>query len=325
MPPHMKPEAWADFIGREYLDSFVRDGGATIKFAVSMDDSAGPHALDGLKGRAAESGYLVATVSAADTKVHMIDKMFFRIAEQIPWQQLSERIIIRLAQDEKYAPPSNGDAPLLERLAQANQTDADFLRNVLREQIATKVFRPRTLSKDFRVAMTRLCLAQLTGGEEGETTAGVLTDWLTGRNTAIGAVKPYQIFSRINRANARHYFESLLRWVRLAGYAGTLVVLDISRVTMAKNPKDDHIYYSKAAVLDAYEVLRELIDGTDRLEGCLIVVLPDVAFLDEDTYGRGIGAYEALKLRIFDEIRDRQVVNPMASLVRLSSAAGAAQ
>ncbi|MEO7665888.1 MAG: BREX system ATP-binding domain-containing protein [Dehalococcoidia bacterium] len=321
----MKPQAWVEFVGQEYLDSFVRDGGATIKFAVSMDGSVRPQVLDGLTGRATELGYLSVSVSAADTKVHMIDKLFFRIAEQIPWQRLSEQIIVNLAKEERYAPPSDGDDPLLARLAHANGTDPDFLRNVLREQIATKVFRPRTLAKDFRIAMTRLCLAQLTGGEEGETTAGVLTDWLTGRNTSIGAVKPYQIFSRINRANARHYFESLLRWVRLAGYTGTLVVVDISRVTVAKNPKDEQLYYSKAAVLDTYEVLRELIDGTDRLEGCLVVVLPEVAFLDEDTYGRGIGAYEALKLRIFDEIRDRQIVNPMASLVRLSSVAGAVQ
>jgi hypothetical protein len=319
----MKPEAWVDFVGREYLDSFVRDGGATIKFAVSIDDSVRPHVIDGLTVRAAELGYLVASVGAVDTKVAWIDKIFFRIAEQIPWQRLSERIIVRMAKEEGYVPPSDGNDPLLARLAHANQTDPGFLRNLLREQIATKVFTPRTLSKDFRIAMTRLCLAQLTGGEEGETTARVLTDWLTGRNSSIGAVKPYQIFSRINRANARHYFESLLRWVRLAGYTGTLVMVDLARVTLVKNPKDDGIYYSKAAVLDTYEVLRELIDGTDRLEACLVVVMPEIAFLDEDTYGRGIGAYEALKLRIFDEIRDRQIVNPMASLVRLSPKAGA--
>lgn len=147
----------------------------------------------------------------------------------------------------------------------------------------------------------------------------VLTDWLTGRNTAISAVKPYLIFNRINRASARHFFESLLRWIRFAGYTGILVVLDIARVTVARNPKDGQLYYTKAAVLDTYEVLRQFIDGTDRLNGCLIVVVPDVAFLDEDPFGRGIGVYPALKFRVFDEIRDRKLVNPMASLVRLSS------
>ena len=89
---------------------------------------------------------------------------------------------------------------------------------------------------------------------------------------------------------------------------------------MARNPKDGGLYYTKAAVLDAYEVLREYIDGTDRLVNCLIVVVADPEFLDDDPYGRGIGAYEALKFRVFDEVRDRTLANPMAALVRLAAA-----
>jgi len=148
-----------------------------------------------------------------------------------------------------------------------------------------------------------------------------LIDWLTGRNKAVSAVKPYQIFSRINRATARHLFESLLHWLRTAGYAGTTVLLDIARVSVPKNPKDGKLWYTKPAMLDAYEVLRQFIDSTDRLTGCLMVLLPDRAFLDDDA--RGLGAYEALKFRVYDEIRDRSVVNPLASLVRLAESASA--
>lgn len=318
MDPHMRPEDWVRFIRQEYLDSFVKEGGAAIKFAVPFDEQARPLLSDGLESWARETGYLVANVSATDTKVHMIDQIFFRIAEQIPWQSSCERIIVKLAGDVGYRPPSDGGTPLLLRIAQENRIEPDLLSIELRRQIANRVLKERDLSKDFRVAMTQLCLAELTGGAEGETTAGVLTDWLTGRNTAVSAVKPYQIFNPINKANARHFFESLLRWIRFAGYTGILVVLDIARVTVAKNPKDDHLYYKRPDVLDTYEVLRQFIDGTDRLNGCLIVVAPDVAFLDGDSR-RGIGVYEALKFRIFDEIRDRRLVNPMASLVRLSS------
>jgi len=319
MPPNMKPQDWVDFIGREYLDSFLKEGGAAIKFAVPLDDQVKPLLSDRLESWALKAGYLVANVSAADTKVHMIEQIFFRIADQIPWQRLSERVIVRLAEEEGYRRPPDGDTPLLLRIAEENGLGPDFLKNELRRHIERRVFRQRKMSKEFRVAMTQLCLAQLTGGPEAETTVQVLTDWLTGRNTAISAVKPYQIFSRINRANARHFFESLLRWIRFAGYTGILVVLDIARVTVARNPKDNKLYYTKAAVLDTYEVLRQFIDGTDRLRGCLIVVAPEIAFLDEDPLGRGVGVYGALKARIFDEIRDRRLVNPMASLVRLSS------
>jgi hypothetical protein len=100
-----------------------------------------------------------------------------------------------------------------------------------------------------------------------------------------------------------------------------VVLLDTDRVTVARNPKDDRIYYTRAAMLDVYEVLRQFIDGTDRLQGCLIVVVPGREFVETDKSQRGMGNYEALMLRVIDEIRDRDRVNPMASLVRLQEVA----
>jgi hypothetical protein len=65
--------------------------------------------------------------------------------------------------------------------------------------------------------------------------------------------------------------------------------------------------------------LRQFIDAIERLQGCLIVVSPDVEFLSEEPRERGFGAYDALKFRVVDEIHDRRLVNPMSSLVRLSA------
>ena len=322
MDPSIRPQEWLHFLRQEYLDSFVREGGSAIKFVVPLDEQAGPTLFDDVVACASSLGYLVAVVSAGECKVHMIDHLFFKIAEQISWEDLSERVILKLAEEEGYEPPSDGPASLLQRMAVRNEIDPEFLNMGLRRRIANKVFRHRKLSKDFRIAMSQICLARLTGGPEGETTIQVLSDWLTGRNRAVSAVKPYQIFTRINRSNARHFIESVPRWVRFAGYTGILILLDIARISVARNPRDEQLYYTKAAVLDAYEVLRQFIDATDRLKGCVITVVPDAAFLDDDPLGRGIGAYEALKFRVYDEVRDRALVNPMASLLRLSSSGG---
>ena len=174
--------------------------------------------------------------------------------------------------------------------------------------------------------MYAICHAQLTGVPYGAETVRALSDWLTGRNRNVSAVKDYGIFNRITRNNARHFIESLFRWVRIAGYPGTVILMDIARLAVARNPRDDLNYYTAAALLDAYEVLREFIDATDRLSGCLLVVVPDATFLDEDPWGRGIGRYQALKFRIFDEVHDQRRVNPMGSLARLSmSEEGAAR
>ncbi len=312
------PTGWLNFIDQEYLRAFVRQGGSAVKFAVPLDDAWRLEIFDGLTRMAGEAGYLVAKIDAAQTKVHMADEIFFRTAEQVPWQTLSRRFVAKLAADSGYVWAEDGDDPLYLRLAERNQVDPQMLLLDLKKEIGNKVFRQRRLSRDFRVAMTHLCIAELSGGQDGATTVGILTDWLTGRNKAASAVKPYHIFRKINRATARFFFESMVRWLRVAAYPGLAVLLDAQRLMLARNPNDLGLFYSKAAVLDTYEVLRQYIDGADNLEGFFMVVVPDVTFLEDA--GRGIGAYEALKFRVFDEIRDRNLVNPMASLARISNA-----
>jgi len=97
-----------------------------------------------------------------------------------------------------------------------------------------------------------------------------------------------------------------------------MILLDVRRLGVQRNPGDGHIFYSKAALLDAFEVLRQFIDGIDGLEGLLIVVFPPASFIDPDN-PRGIGVYSALKTRVYDEVKDRRYPNPTSALVRLVS------
>ena len=96
-----------------------------------------------------------------------------------------------------------------------------------------------------------------------------------------------------------------------------MIMMDLARLAVAKNPRDDRIYYTTTMLYDAYEVLREFVDSIDRLTHCLIAVLPDASFLDEASR-RGIALYQVLKLRIIDEVTAKEMLNPMATLVRLS-------
>jgi hypothetical protein len=319
----IQPADWLRFIDHEYLAGFIRDGGSAIKFAVPLEEELRAGLLDGLGGIGERAGYLVVKVSAAETRVHMMDEIFFRAAQQVPWRISCRTVVARFAVESGYKsqvplPAGDDDTPFFQRLGEANHVDPEMLLLDLKTAIWNKVFKLRHLSKDFRVAMTHLCMAELSGGPEGATTAKVLSDWLQGYNKTVSAVRPYQIFRRIDRSSARGFFESMVHWLRLAGYPGIVLLLDIQRIMLARNPHDSGVFYSKAAVIDSYEVLREFVDTSDRLEGCFIGVVPDITFLED--HGRGISAYEALKFRVFDEIRDRNLVNPMASLARISAA-----
>ncbi len=319
MTATIQPAEWLRYIDKEYLSTYIRGGGTAIKFAVPMEDGLRVDLFAGLAAIGNRAGYLAVNINAAETKVHMVDELFFRTAEQIPWTKLSRMAIAKIAVETGYSWVDKADGPLYGHLAEANQVEPQLLLMELKQAIWKKVFKQRNLSKDFRVAMTHLCIAELSGGPDGATAVQVLTEWLTGRNRAVSAVKPFQIFRKISRATGRHFYESLANWVRFAGYPGMVILLDAERVTLARNPRDNGLFYSKAAVLDTYEVLRQFIDAADQLNGCFLAVVPDIAFLEDQGQGRGIGAYEALKFRVFDEVRDKRLVNPMASLARISS------
>jgi P-loop Domain of unknown function (DUF2791) len=250
-------------------------------------------------------------------KINLIDQLLFHVAGQIDWRGMAERFINRLCEREGYTPPDPSQRPFYERVAERNGIDLNIAKINLERALGEEVSKQPELAKDFRTAMTQLCLAQMRGGVDAPLIAQALIDWLTGRSPKINTVKRYQIFTRITRTNARHMLESLLRWVVMAGCPGTIILLDLARLAVAKNPRDDRIFYTTAMLYDAFEVLREFIDSTDRLTHCLIAVLPDASFLDE-TSGRGIALYQALKLRIIDDVTAREVVNPMAALVRVS-------
>jgi hypothetical protein len=131
-------------------------------------------------------------------------------------------------------------------------------------------------------------------------------------------LRPVLISSRIGRHNARHLLLSLARLLLAAGRGGLVLCLDYARLAESRRPPLEQrtgVYYSKAAVLDAFEVLRQLIDATDELRGVLVLAVVPPEIVTDET--RGLPTYTALHLRVADEVRDRRRPNPFAALVRL--------
>jgi hypothetical protein len=146
-------------------------------------------------------------------------------------------------------------------------------------------------------------------------------DWLRGDLRQISLLRSAMIFRRIGRHNARQMLFSLAHWSATNGSAGLVLELDVRRLGFARRPRLEErngIYYTKASLLDAYELLRQLVDNTDELSHCCVVVVAAPEFLSDPN--RGLDAYQALKLRIYDEVRDRLRDSPYSSLVRLGAA-----
>ncbi len=249
----------------------------------------------------------------------MVDAIFFAVARQIDWDHLAGSVVRRLLERHGFLAPPEGERLEYGVIADLNQYDESELRRDVRLMLTSQVLRDYAMAQEFRIAMLRLCQAQLEGAEEQAAEARAIKEWLRGELRTITALKPALIFQRIARHNARDMLVSLAHWLRLAGRQGLVLTLDIDRYLTDRWPANrdgSSLYHTTTAVLDAYEVLRQFVDATDEMEGCLIAVISPPAFLEDPK--RGLHRYDPLKLRIWDEVRDRHRANPMASLVRLT-------
>jgi len=309
---------WLDLLSSEYLRDYVKRGGAAVKFAVPQDRPTQELLMCELEKAAEANGYVFVALDASNTKIHMIDKVFHALAKQLDWDSLAyDFLSLTLLESNYLVPEAQSDFSLAE-VARLNGLGIGEMRAAMNSRMTDRIFRDYAMTQEFRIAMLRLCQAQLDPGDVQPSIPDSVKDWLRGDLRLISALKSALIFQKIGRHNGRHMLFSLFRWLHIVGKAGMVLTLDISRLIEAKKPSqpDGTIYYSSPAVLDGYEVLRQFIDGTDELGFALILVVAPPSFLLPDER-RGLHAYDALRLRIWDDVRDRERPNLLSSLIRL--------
>ncbi len=314
----LQPQEWFHTLRQEYLQRFIGQGGSSVKFVVTDSETDRVGVQTQLVTLAQQEGYACISVDAKDTKIHMMDKFFHQIARRIPWDDLASQFVRRLLQENGYRIPEKKEEFCMAGVARMNERAEPLLRRDLNSWLERAIYRDTQMCQEFRMAMIRLCLGQMDSGSEVPFMTEPVKSWLGGEIRQISVLKEALIFQKINRTNARYMFVSLSRWLRLVGKTGLVVSLDLSRCLVSKKPDSpEGLYFGVSATLDAYEMLRQFIDGTDELESFLLVVHVPQEFLTDER--RGLNRYEALKLRIWDEVRDRQYQNPLGALIRLGS------
>lgn len=313
-------DVYARFLGAEYLDSYIADGGAAVKFVVATDDEETARFSQDVRDRAIASGFTTVRVDAVDERIHMMDQVFFAVAHQIDWEALAAHRVRATFAAIAHPVPDDADDLSVDTVASLHRVDPAELTRDVNRQLQRDVFHDYAMAQEFRIAMLRLCQAQLRTGQVTEAEHTAVVEWLRGELRQISLLRSAMIFRRVGRHNARQLLFSLAHWVAVNGRRGLLVELDARRFGFARRPQPDErhgIYYTKAALLDGYELLRQLIDNTDELSYCCVLVTVAPEFTSDGI--RGIDAYQALKLRIYDEVRDRNRDNPYSSLIRLGN------
>lgn len=306
-------EAWLDVMRAEYLASFIPDGGSAVRFVVA-DTSRIPDARDGLRRIGDAHGLIVVEIDTVTTKLHLLQNLFFAIAEAIDWEALTQRQLERMVATSGYRWPTPGRRATLATLAEANAVAPGLLRKQISQEITSVVWQDARMAQDFRSAMIALLDTRM--ADDREPLRDAVVDWLRGRLSRIGLVKDAQIAAKIGRHNARAMLKSLCHWLRVCGDSGVLLVIDISRLLRERRDVLEGHVYSPAAVMDCYEVLRQMIDDADEIEGFFLGVLADPSLLSED-HRRSLNQYTALKMRVWDDVRPEHGENMLAPLVQV--------
>jgi transposase-like protein len=334
LPSALDAPAYLDFLDREYLTPYVARGGAAVKLLVTGDEAAAEKLAAGLAGLG--DGFQHAGVDAVTTRIHLIDQVFAEVARQLDWLVLAGSVVHAAYTAAGFPPPSAAPSaspsaaspsssastsPLaVSAVARHHDVDPAELYRSVRRALELMVLRDAGLGHEFRTAMFRLCQNRLGRGEVSRAECETVVGWLRAERVPAAELRKLSLTAKVGRHNPRSMLLSLTRWLRLAGHGGLVLRLDLSRVAVSRRPpagmRDGH-YYSKAAALDAYELVRQLIDGTDEFEGLLVAVLLPQELVNDEI--RGLPAYSALRLRVVDEVRDRQRANPYATLIRIGS------
>ena len=303
---------WLSVVEREYLSGFVPAGGASVKLAIVDDAAFGP-AADWLIGLGRERSMLTVLVDAALTRVHLMHELFFAIARALPWDGLVQRYLERLLAANAYPWPQPGAAMTMPELAAAFAVAPSLLARQRDQWLTADLWDDRRLAQDFRAALLRLCLSRLE--PDGGEMAGPVLQWLHGETVPAALLRAADISVRISRTNARAMLAALCLFVRKAGAAGGMIVLDVRQLSRTA-AGEGVLRYSPAAVMDAYEVLREVIDDAEHLPGLFVAVLADAALATGDPR-RALSQYAALQMRVWPDVRPGDRQNPVAPLVWL--------
>ncbi len=308
-------DAWLDVMRREYLGDFIPAGGGAVRFVVA-DATPLDRVVRGLRDRAAACGLELVQLDLASVRLHMLQNVVFAIADALPWERLLQTRLEMLVAGAGYRWPEPGQALPLPALAEANGVAAHLLRRDLTQALSREIWQDSHLTQDFRNAMIALLELRLTG--EDAALAEAVMRWLRGGLRNIGQLRAAQIGRRIGRQNARAVLMSLCRWVRSCEGVGVALLLDIRQLHRDRRAITEGLVYTPAAVMDCYEVLRQVIDDAEHFPGLFVVALADGAFVGDDPR-RSLGQYIALQMRIWDDVRPQGSDNPLAPLVRIAA------
>ena len=142
-------DEYVAFLDREYVDGYLEGGGAAIKFVVPPDDGSAPVFMESFAAAAQSARFDVARVDAVETRVHLLEEVFFAVARQVDWDELAA-VATRSALAAVGYPAPDGRVTL-DALASHYGVDSRELKRDVDRQLQEQVHRDYAMVQEFRI------------------------------------------------------------------------------------------------------------------------------------------------------------------------------
>jgi hypothetical protein len=313
----LHPDDWASVIGED-LAEFVGAGGALVRFVVGETHADIGRVRRALRELADASQLHFFDVDGSRTRLQYPNEILAAIAEQIDFPGVMTSFLLRAVIDEGLEVPSGTKEFVPRDIAELNDVAPRTVREIVNDRIRSGIMRDPRLVRDVRQALFALS-QDLQAGRLEDTAEDVPTRWLTGRVTT-PELRVLQIVQKVARHNARGLIRSILTWLPTSQWRGSIVFVNALQLGQARNLHDGRVNYSKRALSDVYEVMREFIDETDDMSHVMLVFAMPDDFLSIDPRGRGMGMYQALQFRV-NSFPEATMPNPLSNMVLMSTSA----
>jgi hypothetical protein len=314
----LHPEDWASVIGQD-LAEFVGAGGALVRFVVGETPADIGRARQALRALADESQLHFFDVDGSQTRLHYPNDILAAIAERIDFPGVMTSFLLRAVIEGGLELPHGTTEFAPRDIAEFNGVSPKAVRELVNDRIRSGIMRDPRLVRDVRYALFALSQDLQAGRLEGKT-GDLPTRWLTSRVTGIKELRDSGIVQKVTRYNARGLLRSILTWLPTSQWKGSIVFVNALQLGQVRNLRDGRVHYTRAALSDVYEVMREFIDETDDMSHVMLVFAMPDEFLSIDPRGRGVGMYQALQFRV-NGFPDAKNPNPLSNMVLTSSSA----
>jgi hypothetical protein len=276
---------WLKFV-EDDLDNFIAKGGGKVRFINGDYGDGKTHFMSVIRQLALQKDFAASfVVLTRDVPIHKFEVVYQEIVLQLRGR--FEGIGIRSLIQNWVTEQKKADLGILfSSLRQTAKIDLNFVNALI------GLFQEPSSSSEEKPL------------EETVNPQEILYQWFEGKKVPKKELAKFQVFETLNKANSKHFLQSLVTFLKFTGHKGLILLLDELETVLAQG----------ASIRNAaYENIRLLMDNTEHSEYLQLFfsLIPDVLLAE-----KGFKSYDALWSRV-RTFGDSDALNYRGTLVDL--------